>query len=385
MTPRFQITAVAALLFAGTAAVPTASAAGVVHGTELPGTIEGSYLVLTDAPANEITKAAVLRAGGEPRREFHHAISGFEAKMTPQLASRVAALRGVRTVEQNRVVRSAEVQVAPPSWGLDRVDQRSLPLDGSFTASSSGSRVSTYVIDSGVRISHVEFEGRASYGVDLVDNDSAADDCLGHGTHVAGTVGGRTSGIAKSAAIVAVRVLDCRGDGTVEGVVAGIDWVTANAVKPAVATLSLGGDASEVIDDAVRRSVASGITYSVAANNSNEDACLTSPARVGEAITVGASTQADKRAAFSNFGRCVDLFAPGEQIVSAGIASDTATTKASGTSMAAPHVAGAAALVLSESPALTPAEVREKLISDATPGLLADVGAGSPNLLLHVR
>lgn len=249
-------------------------------------------------------------------------------------------------MEQYAAVSIDATQSPTPSWGLDRIDQQALPLNNSYTYPNTASNVHAYVIDTGIRLSHVDFGARATNGFDAIDGGSA-DDCHGHGTHVAGTVGGASFGVAKATALVAVRVLDCNGSGTIAQVVAGVDWVTQNAIRPAMANMSLGGGANASIDDAVSNSIASGITYAIAAGNSNADACNSSPARVPAAITVGNSTSTDARSGTSNFGTCLDLFAPGTQITSAWNTSDSATNTISGTSMASPHVAGAAALILS--------------------------------------
>jgi len=250
---------------------------------------------------------------------------------------------------------------------------------------SAGAGVTAYVIDTGIRITHQDFGGRASYGYDFVDGDSTAQDGNGHGTHVAGTIVGTADGVAKKASVVAVRVLDDSGTGTASGVIAGIDWVTAHATRPAVANMSLGGGGADAeIDTAVRNSIASGITYTVAAGNDNADAAESSPGRVTQALTVGASTATDARAAYSDFGPVIDLFAPGSEITSDWATSDAATTTLSGTSMAAPHVAGTAALYLAGHTGATPAQVATALTAAASRGKLSNVGAGSPNLLVRV-
>jgi subtilisin family serine protease len=302
---------------------------------------------------------------------------------TEAAARKMAGDPAVAFVEQNHVVELEATQSNPPSWGLDRVDQRNLPLNSSYTYPNTASAVTAYVIDTGIRLTHSTFGGRARSGFDAVDGGSA-DDCNGHGTHVAGTVGGSQYGVAKSVRLVAVRVLNCSGSGTVAQVVAGINWVTANAVRPAVANMSLGGGASTSIDNAVNNSINAGITYAIAAGNSNANACNSSPARVAAAITVGATSRTDARASFSNFGSCLDVFAPGVGITSAWRTSNTATNTISGTSMAAPHVAGVAAVILAAHPTFTPAQLRTQLVNAATTGVVTNPGSGSPNRLLFL-
>ncbi|MER7440168.1 S8 family peptidase [Micromonospora avicenniae] len=330
----------------------------------------------------------VGRHGGSVARTYGAALRGFEARVDAKAAARIAADPAVAYVEQNHTVSIADTQPNPPSWGLDRIDQRNLPLNSSYTYPNTASNVRAYIIDTGIRFTHNDFGGRAVSGYDAIDG-GAADDCNGHGTHVAGTVGGSAYGVAKGVQLVGVRVLNCQGSGTNAQVVAGIDWVTANAVKPAVANMSLGGSANSAIDTAVTNSINSGITYAVAAGNGDvfgnrQNACNYSPARVGPAITVGASQNNDSAASFSNYGTCVDILAPGVNITSAWYTSNTATNTISGTSMASPHVAGVAALVLSATPGLTPQQVRDNLVNNSTPNVLTNLGTGTPNRLLYV-
>ncbi|MFF7437379.1 S8 family serine peptidase [Streptomyces sp. NPDC008122] len=275
-----------------------------------------------------------------------------------------------------------DVQTNPPSWGLDRIDQAGLPLDSSYTYPNTAANVHAYIIDTGIRTTHTDFGGRANWGINTT-GDGVDEDCQGHGTHVAGTTAGSKYGVAKEAQLVAVKVLNCSGSGTTEGVIAGIDWVTANAVKPAVANMSLGGARSQAMNDAVARSTAAGITYAVAAGNENADACGVSPASEPSAITVGATTGADARASFSNYGTCLDIFAPGTVITSAWNTSDTATDTLNGTSMASPHVTGAAALIAAQNPTWTPQQIRDAMVSEATTGIVTGPEVGSPNKLLH--
>ncbi|GAB3357812.1 hypothetical protein GCM10027452_24150 [Micromonospora halotolerans] len=309
-------------------------------------------------------------------------VTGASSGIGAATARRLAADPAVAYVEQDRVVTTQATQTNPPSWGLDRIDQRSLPLNSSYTYPNTASNVRAYIIDTGIRTTHTDFGGRATWGTNTVDSNNT--DCNGHGTHVAGTVGGTRYGVAKGVRLIAVKVLNCSGSGSTTGVVSGINWVTSNAVKPAVANMSLGGGVSSSIDNAVTSSVNSGVTYAVAAGNSSANACNSSPARAAAAITVGSTTSSDARSSFSNYGSCVDIFAPGSSIVSAYRTSDTASSTLSGTSMASPHVAGAAALVLGANPSYTPAQVTSYLTTNATTGKVTNPGSGSPNRLLFV-
>ncbi|MGP4049433.1 S8 family peptidase [Streptomyces sp. 2A115] len=351
--------------------------------------IPDSYIVTFHADAAKAGsaegKALAKEYGATIERTYRKALNGYAVEATASEAKRFAADPAVASVVQNRVFTIAATQPNPPSWGLDRIDQAALPLNQSYTYDdTAGEGVTAYIIDTGVRITHTDFGGRASYGYDAVDNDNTAQDGHGHGTHVAGTVGGTAYGVAKKAKIVGVRVLNNSGSGTTAQVVAGIDWVTTNAVKPAVANMSLGGTVDTAIDTAVRNSIASGVTYAVAAGNETVNANTRSPARVTEAITVGATTNTDAKASYSNFGAVLDLFAPGSSITSAWGTGDTATNTISGTSMATPHVAGAAALYLADNPTATPAAVQTALVNSATTGVVTSPGTGSPNRLLKV-
>ncbi|WP_282108432.1 S8 family peptidase [Streptomyces sp. B93] len=330
-------------------------------------------------------RALAKKYGASIERTYTKALNGYEVEASEAEAKRLAADPAVASVVQNRTFTIAATQPNPPSWGLDRIDQRNLPLNSSYTyPDSAGQGVTAYIIDTGVRISHGDFGGRASYGYDAVDNDNTAQDGNGHGTHVAGTVAGNAYGVAKKARVVGVRVLNNSGSGTTAQVVAGIDWVARNAVKPAVANMSLGGGADTALDTAVRNAVASGVTFAVAAGNESTNASTRSPARVTEAITVGATTSSDARASYSNYGTVLDLFAPGSSITSAWHTSDSATNTISGTSMATPHVAGAAALYLADNPSATPSQVSSALVAAATPNVVGNPGSGSPNRLLYV-
>jgi subtilisin family serine protease len=321
------------------------------------------------------------RHGGTVTHTFSSALQGYVLHASAAQAEAVANDRQVAFVQQDARVHISDTQ-NNATWGLDRIDQHNLPLDKRYTFATKAEDVNAYIIDTGIRTSHSDFGGRASVGTDTVGDGRNGIDCNGHGTHVAGTVGGSTFGVAKGVHLFAVRVLDCQGSGTDSGVIAGIDWVTKNAKKPAVANMSLGGDASPALDNALRNSVAAGVTYAVAAGNENQNACNVSPARVAEAITVGATTKTDARASFSNFGTCVDIFAPGQGITSAWNTSDTATNTISGTSMATPHTTGAAALFLATHASATPQQVRDGLVGAATSGVVTGAGSGSPNKLL---
>ncbi|MGK5497596.1 S8 family peptidase [Streptomyces sp. URMC 125] len=370
-------------------AAPAPPAEGVIQNAGAPGAIKGSYIVTLDEGAADSGtskgRSLVERYGATIERTYHEALNGYAVQLTEAEAKRLAADPAVAAVAQDQRVSVTATQTNPPSWGLDRIDQRSLPLDSRYTyPDSAGEGVTAYIIDTGVRISHADFGGRARYGYDAVDGDTSAGDGNGHGTHVAGTVAGTAHGVAKKADVVAVRVLDNNGSGTISGVVAGVDWVTRNAVKPAVANMSLGGGANSTLDTAVRNSIASGVTYAVAAGNESSNASGSSPARVAEAITVGSTTSTDARSSFSNYGSILDIFAPGSSITSTWHTSDSATNTISGTSMASPHVAGAAALYLGENPNATPTQVAAGLDSAAVTGVVSGPGTGSPNKLLNV-
>ncbi|MEU1725540.1 S8 family peptidase, partial [Nonomuraea sp. NPDC005692] len=349
--------------------------------------VPGQYIVVLKDRALRVTDQVdrlAQRYGGRVRHTYSAALKGYAAQMSAEQALQVAADPQVAYVEQDGVVRASGTQPNPPSWGLDRVDQRDLPLDRSYTYPNTGSGVTAYIADTGIRTTHRQFGGRATIGVDEIGDGHNGQDCAGHGTHVSGTVGGTDYGVAKEVELVAVRVLNCSGNGTTSQVVAGVDWITAHAVRPAVVNMSLNGTSSSTQDTAIRNSIAAGITYVVSSGNSKADACGNSPGRIAEAIVVNNAGSGDRRASDSNYGRCTDLFAPGVGITSSWNTGDTATKSIGGTSMAAPHVTGAAALYLAAHPAATPADVQAALVAAATPGKIADPGSGSPNRLLFI-
>jgi len=376
--------------------VPAAHAerlAPLVQASASDDALPGRYVVvLGGKPGTKQAKSAaraVARARQRGIRADHvysHALNGFAAKLT---AAELAELRkdpAVKLIAPDEKARAAYVHQSPAPWDLDRLDQINLPLNNDFRYTSNGAGVKVYVIDSGIRASHAQFGGRVTSGVDTIDNALPADDCNGHGTHVAGTIGGSTYGVAKGVSLVAVRVLDCSGHGAFSEIIAGVDWVTAQHLpgQPAVANMSISGAAYAPLDTAVSNSIADGVTYTVAAGDFGTDACSYSPARVTAAVTVGATTRTDARPSYSNIGSCLDLFAPGDDITSAWIGSDTATMAQSGTSMAAPHAAGVAAIYLQIDPTLSPAVAAQQLKSSATPSKVTNAGVGSPNLLLNI-
>jgi aqualysin 1 len=376
---------------------PEESSIAPLYGTDSPTAIPNRYIVVLKkgienqnlvermAAGNLSDRARAIgftKANLEIDHVYTSSLAGFSVRVQDaSLASLRSDVR-VEYIEADQTM-SADATQTGATWGLDRIDQRALPLDGNYNYTPDGSGVNAFVIDTGIRITHTQFGGRAVSGFDAVGDGNGTNDCNGHGTHVSGTIGGSTYGVAKNVKLYAVRVLDCAGSGTNSGVIAGVDWVTNNHVSPAVANMSLGGGASTALDSAVQNSIASGVFYGIAAGNSNVNACSTSPARVATATTVGSTTSSDARSSFSNYGNCVDVFAPGSSITSSWNTNDTSTNTISGTSMATPHVVGVAALYLQGNPSASAATVGNALTSTATANAISSVGTGSPNLLLY--
>ena len=352
--------------------------------------IENNYIVVLNEDvvgetgiysiAQYVAEEMAATHNGKLKHVYKNALNGFAVEMTPEAAERLSDDFRVAFVEEDGIMTADATQSNPP-WGLDRIDQRNRPLNAIYTFNWTGAGVFAYVIDTGIRTAHTQFGGRAANVFDAFGGNGQ--DCNGHGTHVAGTVGGSTFGVAKSVNLRGVRVLNCSGSGSTSGVIAGVDFVRLNRQNPAVANMSLGGGASTALDNAVNNLSNSGVAIAVAAGNSNANACNSSPARAVNAITVGSTTTTDARSSFSNFGTCLDLFAPGSGIQSAWFTSNTATATLSGTSMASPHVAGAAALFKQANPSASASTIRNALVNNATTNVVTNAGSGSPNRLLY--
>lgn len=381
-----RLLSVATLALAPSLALAQPAKPEATHPYAASQVIAGKYIIVFKAEVQDpVQEAASLMraANGQVHRTFSHAIKGFSASIPEPALPGISNNPNVASIEPDQTVylnqaTSPQNQV---TWGLDRIDQADRPIDTQYKFNYTGAGVTAFVIDTGINPDHVEFTGRVLGGYNVIGDANGTTDCNGHGTHVAGSIGGTTWGVAKTVKLVPVRVLDCAGSGSLSGVVAGIDWAAGTNMRPAVANLSLGSSKSTAVNAAVAGAVSKGITMVVAAGNSNANACNYSPASEPTAITVGATTSSDTRASYSNYGSCVDIFAPGSSITSAWIGSITATNIISGTSMASPHMAGIAALALQANPAATPAAVTNFLMSNATVNRLSSLGTGSPNKL----
>jgi subtilisin family serine protease len=395
MNTRISLLSIA--IAAGLCGPLSAACAAELRSTARP--VPGQYIVVLKDDAaslaherrrasrvSTVAREMTSRHGARLVRSYEHALRGFVSRADERALARLLADPRVDYIEQDGIA-SIDATQSNATWGLDRIDQRNLPLSGTYTYDGTGAGVHAYIVDTGVLLNHSQFTGRMGNGYDAVTSGGNASDCNGHGTHVAGTVGGTTYGVAKGVTIHPVRVLPCSGSGPNSALIAGMDWVAANHVKPAVINMSVSGDVAQSVDDATSRIIARGITMVVAAGNNGGDACQRSPARVPAAITVGSTNKQDGRSIFnngsSNYGSCLDLFAPGSSITSAWHTGTTTANTTSGTSMAAPHVAGAAALYLAGNPSATPAQVTAAILAATTPNKVTDARTGSPNRLLY--
>jgi subtilisin family serine protease len=353
--------------------------------------IPNSYIVvlrddvtdLTGRDVGNISDALTGRYSGTVKNIYRDALKGYSVEMTPETAETLSRHKWVKYVEEDSEILEQATTQAPATWGISRIDHRRFmwPLDQNYTYSATGLGVNVYVIDTGVLTTHPDFEGRATepFSIDY----TPIENCNGHGTHVAGTIGSKTYGVAKNVNIHSIRVFPCSGGTALSNVLAGLDFVVRQAIRPAVANLSIGTSYSTAFEDAVQIMIDSGITAVVAAGNESENACSHSPAHLPDALTVGSLTASDQRDSMSNYGSCVDIFAPGVAIMSTWNRPDLPANLLSGTSTASPHVAGAAALYLETHRWASPTEVNSLIAASATRGAIQNVGDGSPNRLLY--
>jgi subtilisin family serine protease len=355
--------------------VEVASIVSAAHGA-----IAGDYIVVLNEGANPRAVAAV--AGVSPTFVYEHALNGFAASLNDGQLNALRNMAGVQYIEEDQEFTADATQTISSSglWGLDRIDQRNRPLSGSYTYNTTASGVYAYVIDTGIYTAHTQFGGRATNVYDAFGGNGQ--DCNGHGTHVAGTIGGSTYGVAKAVRLRGLRVLNCSGSGATSGIIAAVDWVRNNRVNPAVANMSLGGGYSSALNSAVNNLSNSGVFIAVAAGNSNANACNYSPASAAAAFTTAASTSSDAKASYSNYGSCVDAYAPGSGVLSAWIGGSSATRTINGTSMASPHVAGVAALYKARNGNVASSTIDSWLKSNATTSVISGNPSGTPNRLL---
>lgn len=361
----------------------------VLGSSEAKGIIKNQYIVILNkdvGSSNEFAQGIAKQHGGRVLQTYDAVLKGF-AIYLPDVAGTafVEAMKKnpkVVSVENDTIMKIDATTQSNPDWGLDRIDQKNLPLDSAYSYSQTGSGTTAYIVDTGILSTHQQFSGRVLSGYTAISDGNGTSDCHGHGTHVAGTVGGSTYGVAKNVSLVPIRILGCDGSGASSNVIAGLDWILKNGKKPAVVNMSLGGEANASLDSAVENLFNNGYVMVVAAGNSNTDACSTSPARVSKAITVAATDSTDTRASYSNYGSCVDIFAPGSQINSSWIGSNTATKVLNGTSMATPHVVGVVAEMLQSTPTTTPQTISTNLLNQASSNVVKNP-SGSPNRLLY--
>lgn len=361
----------------------------VLSSSEAKGIIKNQYIVILNkdvGSSNEFAQGIAKQHGGKVLQTYDAVLKGF-AIYLPDVAGTafVEAMKKnpkVVSVENDTIMKVDATTQSNPDWGLDRIDQKNLPLDSAYSYLQTGSGTTAYIVDTGILSTHQQFSGRVLSGYTAISDGNGINDCHGHGTHVAGTVGGSTYGVAKNVSLVPIRILGCDGSGASSNVIAGLDWILKNGKKPAVVNMSLGGEANASLDSAVENLFNNGYVMVVAAGNSNTDACSTSPARVSKAITVAATDSTDTRASYSNYGSCVDIFAPGSQINSSWIGSNTATKVLNGTSMATPHVVGVVAEMLQSTPTTTPQTISTNLLNQASSNVVKNP-SGSPNRLLY--